>query len=294
MKYAFIESHCREFPIDRMCRVLNVSRSGFYAARARPASQRRQDDQRLAERIHTIHSTTKRRYGAPRIHRELRADGLRCGRKRVERLMRENDLRAKKKRRFVVTTQSDAEYHAPENLLQRRFAVSEYTSGNSAWAADITYLPTREGWLYLAVVLDVATRAVVGWALGTQLDRSLPLRALRMALEHEGSTESRLHHSDQGVQYASAEYQAVLARHAITPSMSRRGDCWDNAVVESFFATLKWELVADADWDTRHEARRAIFEYIEIWYNRQRRHSSLGYLTPAEYTQKLRLTGRAA
>jgi transposase InsO family protein len=278
-----------------MCRVLQVSRSGYYAARQRPTSRRRREDRVLSERIRTIHAVSRRRYGVPRIHRELREDGLRCGRKRVERLMRQEGLRAKKGRRFVVTTQgAGLEYRLPGNLLQRRFRIPAQDTAQRTWAADLTYLPTREGWLYLAAIIDLTTREIVGWATGERLDRSLAVRALKAALDRRRSERAVLHHSDQGVQYASAEYQALLAAHGIASSMSRKGDCWDNAVAESFFATLKWELVADANWATRHEARRAVFEYIEIWYNRQRRHSSLDYLSPAQYAEKLRLRGRAA
>ena len=226
------------------------------------------------------------------MHEELRARGVRCGKKRVERLMRADGLRAKKRRRFRVTTQSDHTYAPAPNRLARQFAVGHATP-DRVWAADLTYLPTREGWLYLAVILDVATRRVVGWAVRSSLQHDVTLAALAMALEREGGGNG-LHHSDRGVQYACRAYRDRLAAHGIAVSMSRRGNCWDNAVVESFMATVKWELVADADWPTRRHASRALFEYLEVWYNRQRRHSSLGYRTPLEYAAQLAQTRRAA
>lgn len=292
MKYACIASHRRMFPVTMMCRVLAVSRSGFYAAYRRGLSMRAREDQRLLVEIRTIHRQSRRRYGSPRVHGELRALGLRCGKKRVERLMRSDGLRAKKRRRFRVTTQSEHSYPPAPNLLARCFAVGQQVA-ERVWAADLTYLPTREGWLYLAVILDVATRRVVGWAVRSSLQQDVTLAALDMALEREG-VGSGMHHSDRGVQYACRAYRARLAAHGIAVSMSRRGNCWDNAVVESFMATVKWELVADADWQTHRQASRELFEYIEIWYNRQRRHSSLGYLTPVEYAAQLAQTQRAA
>lgn len=293
MKYACIWQHRDSFPVVLMCRVLGVSRSGYYGSRRRRPSRRRQQDQRLLVEVRAIHRASRRRYGSPRVHGELRVRGVRCGKKRVERLMRTAALRAKKRRRFRVTTQSDHGYAAAPNLVARQFAVGGSPSAARVWAADITYLPTGEGWIYLAVILDIATRRVVGWALRPWLTSELTLTALDMALDREGG-HSGLHHSDRGVQYACRAYRDRLAASGITVSMSRRGDCWDNAVVESFIATLKWELVADADWQTRREASRALFEYIEIWYNRQRRHSSLGYQTPAEYAAQLAKQQRAA
>ena len=293
MKYAFIRAHDQVFPIKAMCRVLNVSRSGYYAARGREPGPRARRDRQLRLEVRAIHAESRRRYGSPRIRQELRARGIRCSRKRVARLMQADGLVAKKPRSFVVTTQAGKKPAATPNVLQRRFAVGEQPTPNSTWVADITYLPTREGWLYMAAILDLSTRAVVGWATDTRLRRELALRALRMALDRQ-EKPPLLHHSDQGTQYNSIEYQALLAHHGIEPSMSRKGDCWDNAVAESFFATLKWELVADASWVTRYAARGALFEFIEVWYNRKRRHSSLGYLSPAEYGQRLLLTRAAA
>ena len=302
MTYAFIRTHASEYPVTRMCEVLGVSKAGYYAWRKRPESQRARADLRLMVRIRAVHRKSRRSYGSPRVHAELRAEGVHCGRKRVERLMREDGLRAKK-RRFRCTTDSDHAHpiHPSEasecsqlHLLERRFSVHEVDGIDRVWVSDITYVPTREGWLYLAVVLDLKSRAVVGWAMKNTLAASLASDALIMALWRRKPGRDLLHHSDRGVQYASGEYQAILREHGITCSMSRKGDCWDNAVAESFFATLEWELIQESDWHTHEEAKRAIFDYIEVWYNRQRRHSSLGYQTPAEYEAELALTPRAA
>ena len=266
-----------------MCRVLAVSKAGYYAWRDRPASARERANRCLAVDIRAVHRRSRGTYGSPRVHAELRARGIRCSEKRVARVMQGEGLRARVRRRFRVTT--DARHSEPIalNVLERRFTVAE---PDRVWAGDITYVATREGWLYLAVVLDLASRRVIGWAMRHALERTLTLDALRMALAQRSPAPGVLHHSDRGSQYACGEYQALLARHGIRGSMSRRGDCWDNAVVESFFATLKTELVDGADWRTREEARAALFEYIELWYNRQRRHSALGYVSPVQYEQE--------
>ncbi len=264
-----------------MCRVLEVTRSGFYAWREREPSARARKDQRLRIEIRAIHRKTCGRYGSPRIHDELRSRGERVSRKRVARLMRVEGLRGKKKRRFRVTTNSDHAYPVAPNLLDRKFDVEEVPGPDRVWVADITYVPTREGWLYLAVVLDLASRLVVGWSMGETLETRLAMGAVEMALQRRRPAPGLLHHSDRGVQYASNEYRELLEEQKARVSMSRKGNCWDNAVAESFFATVEIELIEDADWHTRNEARSAIFDFVEVWYNRQRRHSSLGYLTPA-------------
>lgn len=294
MKYAVIEAHREEFPISLMCRVLGVSRSGFYEAQTREARQRERADQRLLLEIRSIHRSSKRRYGSPRVHAELKAQGIRCGRKRVERLMREDGLRAKKKRRHRGTTDSTHAHPTHPNHLARQFSVEQVEGVDRVWVSDITYVPTREGWLYLAVVLDLKSRAVVGWAMKDTLEASLATDALTMALWRRKPGRELLCHSDRGVQYASGDYQEILREHGIRCSMSRKGDCWDNAVAESFFASVEWELIQDSDWHTHEEAKRDLFEYLEIWYNRRRRHSALGYKTPAEYEAQLALTRRAA
>ncbi|HEX8907307.1 MAG TPA: IS3 family transposase [Longimicrobiaceae bacterium] len=294
VRYGCIEQHRGEFPVVLMCRVLKVTRSGYYAWRKREPSARARSDQRLRIEVRAIHRSVRGRYGSPRVHAELQARGERVSRKRVARLMRQEGLKGKKRRRFRTTTNSDHAHPIAPNALDRRFEVEEIGGPDQAWVADITYVPTREGWLYLAVILDLASRLVVGWSMGETLESSLAVDALAMALQRRRPAEGLLHHSDRGVQYASAEYGALLERQQAVVSMSRKGNCWDNAVAESFFATVEIELIEDADWHTRAEARRAIFEFIEVWYNRQRRHSSLGYLTPAEFDKRLWEAPRAA
>lgn len=285
-KYAVMVRHREAFTIALMCRVLDVAPSGFYAAQRRPPSARAARDEQLRVQIRTVHRQSRRRYGAPRIHQELRDQGERVAKKRVARLMREDGLRGRRPRRFVATTDSAHAAPIAPNTLNRRFGIATIPAPDHVWAADITYLPTRAGWLYLAVVLDLFSRRVVGWALRPTLERDVVLAALRQALHGRRPAPGALHHSDRGSQYASGDYRALLAAHGLDVSMSRRGDCWDNAVVESFFATLKVELVHDANWETRDQAARDIFEFIEIWYNRQRRHSSLGYRTPVQYEEQ--------
>jgi putative transposase len=288
VKYACIARHRGEYPVRLMCCVLHVSRSGFYAAQRRAPSERARADQRLRLEIRAIHRATQRRYGAPKIHNELRRTcGIRCSRKRIARLMRADGLRATRARRFRVTTQSTHRRAVAPNHLARRFAPTAYRERDQAWAADITYLPTGEGWLYLAVVLDLASRRVIGWAVSSRLADELALSALRRALAYRCPMPGALHHSDRGAQYASSAYQHLLATHGLVCSMSRAGDCWDNAVVESFFATLKTELVADARWLTRAAAHRDLSLFIDLWYNHQRRHASLGFLSPVQYEREL-------
>ena len=276
-----------------MCRVLDVSHSGFYAFCRREKdgdkSERERVDERLAGEINLIRAKSRnyRTYGSPRIHRELKGIGIAVGEKRVARVMREKGIRAKVGRKFCVTTDSSHSHPVAPNLLGRRFSVEETFSLNRLWAGDITYIPTGEGWLYLAIVLDLASRRVVGWSMRHTLEKSLVIDALSGALAYRKPEPGTLqYHSDRGSQPACTDYRAILALHEIECSMSRRGDCWDNAVAESFFATLKKELVHGENWRTREEARSALFEYIEVWYNRERRHSSLGYLSPAEYEEK--------
>lgn len=287
MRFAFIQSHAPIFHITTMCRVLEVSKAGYYAWRARPLCDRVKEDRVLTEKIRQIQQQVKQRYGSPRTWMELKALGFRCGENRVARLMRRAGLRAKSARTFRVTTQSEHEQPTAPNLLDRQFALESHPKPDCTWAADLTYIPTREGWLYLAVILDLATRRVVGWSVRPRLDAELALAALRMALLHRGA-HGGLHHSDRGVQYASAAYRRLLTEAGFTTSMSRKGDCWDNAVVESFFATLTKELLIDGVFATRTDATREVFEFIEIWYNRQRRHSSLGYRSPAQFEEELR------
>jgi putative transposase len=283
VRYAFIEAERRLHAVCLLCRVLGVSKAGYYAWRHRVPSARTQANTALAVRLRAVHQRSRRTYGSPRLTEELRAQGVRCSENRVARVMRRAGIRAKGRRRFRVTTDSRHAHPIAPNVLARQFAVAGV---DQVWASDITYVPTQEGWLYLAVVLDLASRRVIGWAMRHTLERGLTLDALRMALAQRRPTPGVLHHSDRGSQYACGAYQALLAAHHMPCSMSRKGDCWDNAVVESFFATLKTELVADTTWATRDDARTALFEYIEGWYNRERRHSSLGYRSPVQYEQE--------
>jgi transposase InsO family protein len=283
MRFTFIAAHTEEFHVTTMCRVLEVKRAGYYAWVNRPPSARAMDDAQLAETIKDIHDASRRTYGSPRVHEELKAQGQQHGAKRIARIMQEEGLRAKALRQFRVTTDSNHTHPVAPNVLDRQFAVEAGAALDRVWVGDITYLATREGWLYLAIVLDLASRRVIGWAMRHTLEGALTRDALRMALTGRQPGPGTLHHSDRGSQYAAGDYQALLTAHAMTCSMSRVGDCWDNAVAESFFATLKRELADGADWSTREEARTAVFEYIEVWYNQRRRHSSLGYLSPAAF-----------
>ena len=286
MKYACIAQHRDSYPVTLMCRVLDVARTGFYAWLRRPPSGRAQADARLCLEIRALHAANRQRYGRPRIHRELRAQGVRVGAKRVGRLLRAAGLRAKRARRYVVTTQSGGGVPAATNWLARRFAVGQVPGRDRVWVADATACWTAQGWLYLAVVLDLASRRLVGWAAGPTLDQALTGQALERALLVRQPGPGLLHHSDQGSHYTGGAYQSVLARQQCLVSYSRRGNCWDNAVVESFFATLKTELVQDARWPTRAQARVELAAYLDGWYNYERRHSSLGYLSPVEYERQ--------
>jgi putative transposase len=287
VRFAFIQTHAHVWHITTMCRVLEVSRAGYYAWRVRPLCERMKTDQLLTEKIEGIQDDVQRRYGSPRVWMELKALGFPAGKHKVARLMREAGVLALTPKHYRVTTNSVHPEPVAPNLVARQFDIADHAV-DQTWAADITYIPTSEGWLYLAVLLDLASRRVVGWALSTRLTQELTLSALRMALLHRGA-RGVVHHSDRGMQYASRAYQRLLASAGCRPSMSRVGDCWDNAVVESFFATLTKELLGDRPFTTRTEASREIFEFIEVWYNRKRRHSTLGYRSPVEYeTQLLR------
>src|SRR5579871_4668256 len=280
MKYRFIDEHRRPWPVRLMCRVLHVSAGGYYTWRHRPASAQEQRRELLAGEIQVIHQEVKERYGSPPMHAELQARGQNCCVNTVAKLMRHHGIAAKSKRKFRCTTDSNHDLPVADNLLDRQF---EPVAVNQVWVADITYIPTWEGWLYLAAVEDLYSRQIVGWSMSERITSRLVVDALALAVERRLPGEGLLAHSDRGSQYASDHYQRLLARHGITCSMSRRADCWDNAPMESFFASLKKELVHDADFVTRAEARAAIVEYIEVFYNTRRRHSSLGYVSPAEY-----------
>jgi putative transposase len=282
MTFRFLDAHKDQWPVRLLCDTLEVSPAGYYAWQQRPTSAQEQRRDALVVEIRAIHAQFKRRYGSPRIHAELIARGHTCSLNMVAHLMQEHGIAAKTKRKFRHTTDSNHNLPVAANLLDRQFNPS---GANEVWVADITYIPTREGWLYLAAVEDLYSRRVVGWSMAEHRESRLVVDALEMAVQRRLPDEGLLAHSDRGSQYASEHYRLLLAKHGIDCSMSRRGDCWDNAPMESFFASLKKELVHDADFATRAEARAAIFEYIEVFYNVQRRHSSLGYVSPAEYEQ---------
>ena len=283
MRYEFIAAHQGEYGVKRMCQVLGVGRSGFYAWRNRPVSQREKQDQELVEKIQETYESSRKTYGSPRIHAALQRQGIVCGRNRVTRLMRLHGINASRRRkRFPMTTQRRPGAVPAPNLLNQEFSAS---APNRKWVTDITYIDTAEGWLYLAPVLDLYSRLVVGWAMADHMETSLVENALRMALARRHPAAGFLHHSDQGSQYTSLSFQRQLLTLKCQVSMSRTGNCYDNAVMESFFSTLKTECVT-GQFESRVHARRAIFEYIEVWYNRQRLHSSLGYLSPVQFEQK--------
>lgn len=268
-----------EYPVTLMSRLLQVSRSGFYAWSKRPESARARSDRALVVDIRAAHKASRGTYGSPRVHRELVVQGQAVGRDRVARLMREQGLRGRRKRRFRNTTQSNHRHPVAPNALEREFTVER---PNAAWVGDITYVWTLEGWLYLSVILDLYSRRVVGWAMGHRIDQALTLRALRMALDSRELNAGLMHHTDRGSQYAAGDYRKLLKARGIRCSMSRKGNCWDNAVAESFFGTLNSELVDRRSWSTRSHARAAIVDHIEGFYNCRRRHAYMDYIAPVE------------
>ena len=281
MKYAFIHEHAKEYAVTRQCQVLAVAESGYYAWRRGQLSEHQQVDEQLLREIQVIYQQNRRLYGSPRIHAELKKRGWQCSRKRVARLMRQAHLRSVRQRhRRLQTTDSKHPYPVAANVLNRQF---EAQRPNQKWVSDITYIPTQNGWLYLAAVLDLFSRRIVGWAMTARCDVSLVQNALHMALSQCQQSAELLHHSDRGSQYAAHAYQDLLAQHHITVSMSRKGNCYDNAVMESFFRTLKAECVDLHVFRSRTHTRSVIFEFLEVYYNRQRLHSTLGYCTPAAF-----------
>jgi transposase InsO family protein len=282
VRFRFVKDHRRRWPVQVMCRVLKVTRSGFYAWLKREPSARQLRREKLLTRIRVAHAENRELYGSPRVHRALLIEGEIVSRNTVAKLMRAAKIRARTRRRYVPrTTDSRHEKPIADNVLDRDFAAE---SPDRKWVADITYVPTGEGWLYLAAVLDCFSRKIVGWSMADHMETDLVAGALTMALQHRRPDGGKLlHHSDRGVQYASDDYQHLLARHGITCSMSGRGDCYDNAMMESFWATLKTELIHHQKYATREQARQSIFEYVEVFYNRQRLHSSLGYKSPESF-----------
>ena len=283
MRFRFIRDHQAQYPVAILCRVLEVSRSGFYGWLHRPESPASRANRLLSQQIAEIHRDSRGTYGSPRVYRELKRRGKAAGRHRVARLMRRDGLQAKTKRRFKATTDSRHSYPVAPELLHRDFSPAGL---NRVWASDITYVWSTEGWLYLAVVMDLYSRRIIGWSMAERLTTPLVSDAARMALQWRRPPRGVLHHSDRGSQYASDDYQELLTKNGMLCSMSRKGNCWDNAPVESFFSTLKREWVFHQRYHTRDEARQSIFDYIERFYNRQRIHSSLGYRTPLEFEQR--------
>jgi putative transposase len=283
MRYRSIDRHRGGYPVGMMCQALKVSRSGYYAWRERPESERSRTDRELTRRIRWIHAHSKGTYGSPRIRVELQSAGLYYGRRRISRLMRNAGLKGCPRRRYRVATQSDPSHPVARNLLKQDFSAREV---DQRWAADITYITTGQGWLFLAVVMDLYSRRIVGWSMDRWNSRHLVMDALSMALGTRAPKSDLIHHSDRGAQYTSDDFRNLLAKHGIQCSMSARGNCYDNSVVESFFGLLKRECVNRIRFRTRDEARAAVFEYIECFYNRRRRHGYLGNISPEEFENR--------
>jgi transposase InsO family protein len=277
MKYDFMRSHASEFSLAGMCRVLSVSRSGYYGWCRREPSMRQRDDLALAAHVRRVHATSREAYGARKVWKALVAEGIACGRHRVARIRRENGIEARRRRRFKVTHYARRHKNTAPDRIRRHFQ-AERT--NQCWVGDVTFISTRQGWLYLAVLIDLCSRKVVGWAMSDRNDEPLVSAALRMAITHRQPPAGLIHHTDRGVLYSSGNYRRLMAAHGLLASMSRHGDCYDNACAESFFSTLKNELIHGEAFATRDAARIAIVTYIEGFYNRQRLHQTLGYRTP--------------
>ena len=282
MKYQFIDTYRSEFAVERMCRALKVSKSGYYAWRIRPQSKRACENDKLDHHIKTTYRKNKGIYGSPRITRALNRQNIACSENRVARRMRINGIIAKTKKRFKITTKSKHNHPVAKNLLGQNFQVQR---PNQVWASDITYIWTREGWMYLAVILDLFGRHIVGWAMDNHLGQKLVLNALKQAIGRRRPPKGVIFHSDQGVQYACQAFRNLLQQHKFIQSMSGKGNCYDNAVVESFFHTIKTELIYFENYSTREDAKKSIFEYIEIYYNRDRLHSTLNYCSPVQFEQ---------
>jgi transposase InsO family protein len=281
VRFRFIEAEKANYPVTILCRLLRVRRSGFYAWQSRGESERSRTDRRLAVMVKsTFEASYRHSYGSPRVYRDLRAAGHVVGRHRVARLMREQGLQARKRRRFVKTTDSQHSHPVPANLLKRNF---EAAAPNQVWVGDVTFISTHEGWLYLAVLIDLFSRRVVGWAMSDKNDEPLTLAALQMAIDHRAPRPGLIHHTDRGTTYAATSYQDVLAKHGFLCSMSRKGNCLDNAVAESLFSTLKTECTARVTFPSRDAARAEVFAYIATFYNPIRRHSHIGYRSPMEF-----------
>jgi putative transposase len=277
-----MQKHTNKFSIKRMSKMLNISRSGYYDFIKREPSKRTNEDKELLNKINEIHSKSRQTYGSPRVHAALKLEGEKCSRKRVARLMKKEGIQAKMKKRFKITTRANPKAKPAPNLLQQDFTAQQ---SNQRWVADITYVVTAEGWLYVAAVLDLFSRKIIGLAMNERMTADLVTAALEQALVHRKPQPGLIHHSDKGCQYTSLQFQALLKNYNITVSMSGTGNCFDNAAMESFFHTLKTEHIYFEHYKTRGEAKLSIFEYIEVFYNRQRLHSTLGYLTPVAFEE---------
>ena len=284
MKYAFMQEHLDSFRLKSMCKVLKVSRSGYYAWKSRPRSNRQRVNRELLESIREVYRKSRKVYGSPRITDELNDHGIRCGKNRIARIMKENGIRAYVRKKFRKTTESRHSYPASPNLLING------TKNDRVWVSDITFIYTREGWMYVSAVMDVRTRKIIGLSMKDRLSQELTTDALMQAVKRERSTKGTIHHSDRGKQYASYVYKEILNRYGLQSSMSRRGNCYDNAYIESFWSTLKKELVYGEKYLTRRDARLSIFEYIEVFYNRFRKHSALAYKSPEQYGMLIKAT----
>ena len=291
MKYAYVESQREQHRISILCSVLGVTTQGYYAWKKRPICEREQEDARLSAQIRVLYAEHKQRYGSPRIHDALKDQGIRCGRKRVERIMRQEKLVAKAGRKFRITTDSSHDKPIAPDLVQRQFSAE---ASNQVWVGDITYLWTPEGWLYLAVFIDLYSRMVVGWATGTRITASLVTAALARAVARRHPAAGLIVHTDQGVQYASDVYRRALAVLQARQSMGTKGDCWDNAAAESFFHSFKVEAIYGSDIETRREMEYEVFEYIERFYNRKRKHSALGLRSPVQFETESIINKKAA
>jgi len=286
MKYKFILENRGQYRLGKMCKILNVSRSGYHRYLKQKVSQRQRENQWLLEQIKNVYNRFRCVYGSPRIYKELRKTGIKCNKKRVVRIMRINGIKAKTKRRYKVTTNSGHNYPVSENILKQNFNAAR---PNEKWVSDITYVWTKQGWLYLVCIVDLYSRMIVGWTLDISLKSSMVITALKQAIVNRGENPGLIFHSDRGSQYASEEVKSFLRQKNIIQSMSRKGNCYDNAVAESFFHTIKSELISFELFNTRQEAKMKIFEYIEIFYNRYRSHSALNYFSPIDYEKKLNI-----
>ena len=280
MKYWFMDQHSSTHGVQKMCRIIGASRSGYYQWKIQPQSRRQKENEKILMEIKESHKNSRRAYGSPRIVEDLKAKGMKCSENSVARLMKIHGIVGKAKKRFKATTNSNHALPVAENLLNQNFTAEK---PNTVWLSDITYVPTLEGWLYLVVILDLFSRQIVGWAMSDRLTSGFVVKALYQAIGRRHPGSGCIFHSDRGIQYASTDCRDVLMAYGFIQSMSRKGNCYDNAVAESFFHTLKTELVYDYRYETRAEARQSIFEYIEMFYNRKRRHSALGYRSPISF-----------